>query len=160
MERANRNTWKKIGLFFIVANLPFLTMVHLMGNDMFLASFQHPEMYQYIKVQKGNNLTLPEGYLILEKPSTEELLIHNGDTILYKTGEGAVRCEPVISVELSQGTKVYYTTTPPQDDVKEPIYDTQIIGKVTGAIEDNLWNALCLRLWDFSIKNLNAYHLF
>jgi hypothetical protein len=160
MERMSRNTWKKICLFFIVANLPFLTMVHLIGNDMFLASFQHPEMYQYIKVQKGNNLILPGGYILLEKPTTEEFLIHNGDTILYQTGEGAVRCEPVLSVELRQGTMVYYTTTPAQDDIKGPIYDTQILGKVTGTIEDNLWNALCLYIWDFSIKNLNAYHLF
>jgi hypothetical protein len=127
---------------------------------MFLASFQHPEMYQYIKVQKGNNLILPGGYILLEKPTTEEFLIHNGDTILYQTGEGAVRCEPVLSVELRQGTMVYYTTTPAQDDIKGPIYDTQILGKVTGTIEDNLWNALCLYIWDFSIKNLNAYHLF
>jgi len=160
MERTRRTTWKTCCLFVIIANLPFLTMVHLMGMDMFLASFQHPEMYQFLKIQSGSNLTLPGGYLLLEKTASNDFLIRKGDTILYRTGEGAVRCEPVLSVEVRQGITVYYTTTSEQDDITGPIYDTQVLGKVTNTIGDNLWYALCLRVWDFSIQHLNAYHLF
>ena len=160
MEITRRKAWKTCCLFIIVANLPFLTMVHLMGMDLFLASFHHPEMYQYLKVQNGTDQIIPEGYLLIEKPISRGFLIHNGDTILYRTGEGAVRCEAVLSVELRQGTTAYYTSTPARDDIKEPIYDTQVLGKVSTTVDDNLWNVLCLRLWDYSIQHLNVHHLF
>jgi hypothetical protein len=147
---------KKICIFFIVANLPFLTVVHLMGIDIFLESFQHPDTYQCIKTNEEGNDTTTGGYFLLETPAYQGFIIQNGDIILYRTGDGSVRCEPVFCVELHQGTTIYYTTTLAEDDIKGPIYGTQVLGKVTGTIDDNLWNALSLQIWDFSIKNLNA----
>jgi hypothetical protein len=160
MERMSRAAWKTCCFVIIIANLPFLTAVHLMGINMFLTSFQHPDVYQYLKIQNAANRALPKGYLLLETPTSQEFLIHNGDTILYRTGEGVVKCESVLSVELHHGTTVYYTMTSAQDDIKGPVYDAQILGKVTRIIDDNLWNAICLRLWEFSIQHLNVYHLF
>lgn len=144
----------------MIANLPFLTVAHLLGVNMFLDSFQHPDMYKCIKTSEAENDTIKGGYLILETPAHQDFVIRNGDTILYRTGEGAVKCEPVYHVELNQGTTIYYTITPIQDDIKGPIYGTQVLGKVTGIVDGNVWNALCLQIWDFSINNLNAISYF
>ena len=144
----------------MIANLPFLTVAHLMGIEVFIKSFQHPDTYQCVLTCEATNDTIPKGYLILETPAYQPFIIQNGDTILYRTGEGGVRCEPVLSVSYRQGTTMYYTMTPVQGDIKGPIYENQVLGKVTGAIDDNIWNALCLQIWDFSIKNLNAFTFF
>jgi hypothetical protein len=160
MDRRKLNEAKKICIFLMIANLPFLTVAHLMGMEVFIESFHYPDSYQCIKTYEACNQTIPRGYLILEMPTNQHFLIQNGDTILYRTGEGAVRCEPVQNVALRQGTAIYYTLTPVQGDITGPIYDTQILGKVTGTIDDNIWNALCLQIWDFSTKNLNAITYF
>jgi hypothetical protein len=156
MERRKLQDMKKICMFVFIANLPFLTVAHLIGIEVFIESFQHPDAYQCIKTYGANNDTLSKGYLLLETPIHEHFSIRNGDIILYKTGGGAVRCEPVFNVACRQGTMIYYTTTPTQGVITGPIYGTQILGKVTNTINDNLWNALCIQLWDFSTKNLNA----
>jgi hypothetical protein len=160
MERRSLHEVKKICIFLMVANLPFLTVAHMMGIEVFIESFQHPDAYQCIKTYEATNDDIPKGYLILETPTHQHFLIQNGDIILYRTGEGAVRCEPVLNVAFYQGITIYYTTTPAQGDITGPIYDTQILGKVTGTIDDNIWNALCLQIWDFSSKNLNAITYF
>lgn len=140
----------------MIANLPFLTVAQLMGTEVFLESFHHPGVYQYINAYQVNDNMISKGYLILETTSHQPCLIQNGDTILYRTGEGAVRCEQVLNVALRQGIAIYYTLTSGDCDIKGPIYKAQILGKVTSTIDDNIWNALCLQLWDFSTKNLNA----
>jgi hypothetical protein len=160
MKKAIFNKIIKICIFLVIANLPFLTVVQTIGINSFLDSFQHPDTYRWIKNYENDNDTKGGGYIILQRPTHQDLNIKNGDTILYQTFEGSVKCEPVLDVELRQGATVYYTTTPAQDDIKGPIYDTQILGKVTDIVDNNIWNAFCLQIWDFSIKNLNANEYF
>jgi len=150
----------KLCIFLAVANLPFMTVAQLIGMDTFLDSFQHPDAYQYMKNDNASNTDVKACFLILQTPTIQDFIVQNGDTILYRTNEGSVRCEPVLQIQLLHGTTVYYTAIPTEDDIKGPIYDNQVLGKVTGIVDDNLWNALSLQLWDFSIKNLNAVTLF
>lgn len=42
----------------------------------------------------------------------------------------------------------------------EPIYENQIIGKVIGNVDNNLWNTISMKIWDISIHNLNVKALF
>lgn len=140
----------------MIANLPFLTVVQLIGINTFLDSFQHPDTYQSIKNYEKDNDTVGRGYLILQRSTHQDFSVKNGDTILYRTLEGSVKCESVLDVELRQGATIYYTTTPVQDEIKGPIYNTQILGKVTDIVDNNIWNTLCLQIWDFSIRNLNV----
>jgi hypothetical protein len=160
MKRKILNKAGKIFIFLVVANLPFLAVVQLIGMDTFLDSFQNPDSYLYMKNNKESNSNIREGYLILKKPAFQDFIVQNGDTIMYRTMEGSIRCESVLQVQLIHGTTVYYTTTPAEDDIKGPIYDTQILGKVIRIVDDNPWYALSLQLWDFSIKNLNTVSLF
>lgn len=160
MKRKILKTLIKFSAFLIIANLPFLTMTQLLGIDTFLDSFQHPDSYQYLKT---NTINLPDtkgGYLILEKPTHQDYSLIKGDNILYYTKDGSLQCRTIYQTHLHQGVKTYYTTTVREDDLDGPIYDYQIIGKITGVIEDNIWNALSLQVWDLSIDNLNAVALF
>jgi hypothetical protein len=160
MERRKRLEVKKICMFLIITNIPFVTVAHLIGIEVFIESFQHPDAYQCIKTYEASSDTRQLGYLVLETPLHEHFLIRNGDTILYRTEGGAVRCESVLNVAPCQGTTIYYTTTATKGNITGPIYETQILGKVMGTIDDNIWNALCLQVWDFSVKNLNAITYF
>ena len=140
----------------MVANLPFLTVVNLIGIDVFVESFQHPDSFQYSTTFDPNGDARTEGYLILEAPTDQNFLIQTGDTILYRTGQGAVGCESVQKVAFRQDAMIYFINTPEADDNTSIIYGTQILGKVICHTDDNIWNALCLHIWDFSKNNLNA----
>ena len=156
MKTKTIKTIVKISLFLIIANLPFLTMTQLLGIDTFLDSFQHPESYQYLKSDTINLPGEKGEYLVLEKPTHVNYALSKGDNILYYAEDGALQCRNIMQTHLNQGIKTYYTTTIQEDDLDGPIYDYQIIGKVTGVIEDNIWNSLSLQVWDLSIDNLNA----
>ena len=39
-------------------------------------------------------------------------------------------------------------------------YETSVVGKVVGVIDNNIWNSLSLKTWDMSINNLNIRALF
>ncbi len=160
MERRNLREIKKICVIFFIVNLPFLTVAHLFGFGVFIDSYYHPDAYQCLRTFEEANKTFPNEYFIIETTDHQTSLIQNGDTILYRSGEGVVRCEQVLSVTLLQGTTIYYTLTSIHGDITGPIYESQVLGKVTGTIDDTLWNGLCLQLWDFSKKNLNALTLF
>jgi hypothetical protein len=150
---------EKICLFLMIVNLPFLTVTHLMGCEAFIKSFQHPDIYQCLKTSEATRDSIPKGYLLLETPTDQPFIIKHGDVILYRSEKGNVKCELVSSIIFRQGVKIYYTTTPYKDDIMGPIYENQILGKVTKTIDDNIWNTFCLQIWDFSIKSLNAYTL-
>lgn len=150
----------KFFVFLIIANLPFLTMTQLIGVDTFLDSFQHPESYQFLKSDAMNLPDKKGEYLVIEKPTHQDYSLVKGDNILYYTKDGSLQCRTIYQTHLHQGVKTYYTTTVHEDDLDGPIYDYQIIGKIKGFIEDNIWNALSLQVWDLSIDNLNAVALF
>jgi hypothetical protein len=146
--------------FIIIANLPFLTMTRLLGIDTFLDSFQHPTAYQYVKYDKKDGSNQNNVYIILEKPIHQEDSIAQGDIILYRSTESTIKCRIVYSTEVQHGEKIYYTTTFNEDDLDGPIFNSQILGKSTGIIEDNLWNALSVYIWGLVIQNLNTIAFF
>jgi hypothetical protein len=150
----------KLCAFIIIANLPFLTMTQLLGIDTFLDSFNNSDSYQYLKNNKICYTGLNQGFLILEKPTHQRYSIEKGDTILYRTMGDRLLYQVVYSIQLQHGETTYYTTTVNEDDLNGPIFEYQILGKVTGIIDDNLWNALSLQIWELSIDNLNAAALF
>jgi hypothetical protein len=160
MEKKVMKRAVKFITFIICANLPFLTITQFLGIDTFIDSFKHPDSYQYMK---NDNLRFPDttgGYLILEKPTNQDYSIEKGDTILYRTTKDTLRYRVVDQINIQQGTLTYYTYAINEDYLDGPIYDQQIIGKIKGRIDDNIWNAFSLQIWELSIHNLNAAALF
>jgi hypothetical protein len=153
-----KKTVKKIGkfiAFFIIANLPFLTMTQLLGMDTFLDSFEHPDSYRYLK-----NTDSTAHYLIIEKQTTQSNDFQTGDNIAYRTTGDKLVSRIINKITVQHGIISYYTTNPIGDDLDGPIFEEQILGKIKGTTQDNIWNALCLQVWDTSIHNLNAVELF
>jgi hypothetical protein len=160
MEKKYIKAAVQLCAFVMIANLPFLTMTQLLGIDTFLDSFQHPNSYQYLKNDKINTPDQKKEYIILEKPTHQDYTITQGDTILYRSTEDKIEYRTVYSTQVQHGEKTYYTTTPNKDGLEGPIFEYQILGKSTGVIEDNIWNALSIQIWGLSIENLNAVALF
>ncbi|MCX6661584.1 MAG: hypothetical protein NTY91_03440 [Euryarchaeota archaeon] len=104
-------------------------------------------------------MNVKTGYIILEQPTYQGFSIQDGDHILYHTMKESLQQNIVYQVKTDDGITTYYTTgyTNKYDG---PIYEHQIVGKIIGLSEDNIWNTLCLQLWDLSINNLNAVALF
>jgi hypothetical protein len=101
-----------------------------------------------------------DGYIIFEKSTYQGLSIGEGDIILYYTINDTVEQRAVYQKTFENGIKTYYTITNNKDNVDGPIYDYQIIGKIKGRFDENIWNTLCVQIWDISIDNLNACSLF
>jgi len=99
------------------------------------------------------------GYIILEQPTYQGFSIQEGDHILYYTMKDSLQQNIVYQVESDDGNTIYYITSY-TDNYDGPIYEHQIVGKIIGTSEDDIWNTLCLLLWDLSINNLNAFALF
>lgn len=100
------------------------------------------------------------GYLIVQKPTYQDYSIAKGDTILYRTTNETLRYRVVDQINIQQGALTYYTYAIDENNLDGPIYDQQIIGKIKGRIDDNLWNVFSLQIWELSIHNLNAAALF
>jgi hypothetical protein len=149
----------KITAFFIIANLPFLTVAHLIGIDTFIDSFNHPTTYSYLKNQDIHLMNPSIRYIILEKPSHQAPVIKEGDSILCHTIKDNIQQRMVSQIQTKQGITIYYTTSS-TDSSNTQVYDSQIIGKIVGTSEDNLWYTLCLQFWELSREKLNIFTLF
>ncbi len=160
MEKKQLHRIIKIIIFFISANLPFLTIANLLGIDTFIDSFQHPNYYHYIKNEKIQPVEAKGGYLIIEKPTSHGYSIKEGESILYYTAQGTAQQSIVYQIMCEKGIQTYYTMTSNENDIKGPIYEQQIIGRIKARFDDNLWNVFCLQIWEVSIDNLNAMALF
>jgi len=146
-------------VFFIIANLPFLTISQLVGINTFIDSFKHPGSFLYIKTEKIHYQDTNGGYIILEKLTSQGFSIAEGDRILYHTIKDTLQQRIVYQIKTDDGIKTYFTTSG-IDNNEGPIYEHQIVGKIIGNSEDNIWNSLCLQIWHLSIDNLNALTLF
>ena len=147
-------------IFLTLANLPFLTMTNLLGIETFLDSFQHPDSYQYLKSNKINGLEQKSGYLILIKPPDQKNYVSEGDRILYRNSDDTIECRIVHSIQNKRGETTYFMAAVTEDSFIEPISEYQILGKTTGMIQDNPWNALSIQIWSVTIEKLNAVSLF
>jgi hypothetical protein len=157
MEKKRIQKIAELCVFIAIANLPFLTITQLIGAETLIDSFQHPDSYQYIK---DNTQGLHGGYIVLEKPTDQQYTITKGDTILYYTTNDKLQQRTVTQILTQQGVTTYYTTAPNEASLDGPIYDTQIIGKIKGSIDDTIWNTLSLQIWDLSTDALNIMTLF
>jgi hypothetical protein len=127
---------------------------------MFIDSFQHPNAYQYIKNDKISPNDVKDRYIILEKSTYQGFSVGEGDTILYYTINDTVEQRPVYQKIIENGVKTYYVITNNKANLDGPIYEYQILGKIKGEFDENIWNTLCVQIWDISIDNLNACSLF
>jgi hypothetical protein len=159
MKKNLLRTILKLCGFFIIANLPFLTISQLIGIDTFIDSFNHPSSFYYIKNEKIPNMDSTAGYIILEKPPYQASVIREGDSILCHTIKNTLQQRIVSQIQTKEGITTYYTISY-SNTIDAPIYESQILGKIIGTSEDNIWYALCLQVWKLSIEKLNVFVLF
>jgi hypothetical protein len=150
----------KICVFIIIANLPFITITQLIGMETFLDSFDNVQSYQYFKGNILDGDDLDGKYIVLQKTSHPEFSILTGDEIFYLKDEGGLMCRKVYSIGKQGSFNKYYTINFDGDINEEPVYENEVIGKVVSLVDNNIWNALSLKVWDASINNLNAAALF
>jgi len=160
MEKKTIVKLLRLCIFFIIANLPFLTMTHLLGIETFLDSFQHPDSYHYLKNNNIVGLGQKTGYIILMKPPHLDNYLCEGDRILYRSTDETVECRIVHSIQIKPEETTYFMTTANENSFVEPISEYQILGKTTGIIDDNPWNVLSIQIWSLTIEKLNAVSLF
>lgn len=150
----------KFCVFFLIVNLPFLTVTSLFGIDTFIDSFKYPNSYVYIKNNRIDIFDTTPGYILLEKPTHQGYTINEGDTILYQTKTETVQRTVIQATSSENGLRRYYTMNQNKEDIDGPVHDYQIIGTIKAKFEDNIWNSLCIQIWEISINNLNAMALF
>lgn len=150
-----------IFIFLLIANFPFVSMVQILGFDIFIDSFENSGSYLYIDdAKKTINYNLSDGqYLIFQKSSHPDFLIKQKDIILYCKENGELTCQTVYSIT-SIGSLNYYTTSDNDDiDEQKPVYKNQILGKIISVVDGNILNKISMRIWDSSIHNFNINHL-
>jgi len=146
----------KFCIFISLVSLPFITITQILGMETFLDSFENPSYYICLQ-DKDNSLglnTKNEEYLIIQKSSHPEFNIKKSDSIIYCKNDGDIACNKVYNINNIGAIKIYYTTGE-NDFVSQPIYESQIIGKVITVVDSNIWNFFSIRIWDVSIHNLN-----
>jgi hypothetical protein len=150
----------KICVFFLIANLPFLTLINLFGIDTFIDTFRHPTAYQTIKTDTIPQFTTQSEYILLKKPHHQNYSIEINDILLYYTTQETFVKERVSSIVSTNGINRYYTVARNNPSSNGPIFEDQILGIIQAEYDSNLWNNLCIQLWDLSTENLNAIALF
>ena len=152
----------KLCIFLSLANLPFITATQLIGIGTFLDSFENPEMYYYIQ---GNGYsmepTITDGnYILLQKSSHPSFSVEQGDVVLYFKDNGARICHRIHHISAIGPFKRYHTMGDNNNLCDKPIYEYQIIGKVVGIIDNNIWNKISMDIWDIAIHEFNVNALF
>jgi len=146
----------QIIIFISLANLPFLTTVQIIGMDTFLDSFENPD--QYICIQNNQNTILPNipdgKYIIIQKSTHPGFSLKKDDEIIY-INEGKIACNKILDTTIIGATKRYYINGENNEISTQPIYESQIIGRVVNIIDDNLWTGISMKIWETSIQQLN-----
>jgi hypothetical protein len=143
--------------FILIANLPFLTITHLIGTDTFIESFKKPDSFYYIKNEQIPNIDPTVGYIILEKPLNQASDIKKGDSILCQT-RNTLQQRTVSQITTDHGITTYYTISS-AETTNTAIHASQIAGKIIGTSENNIWFLICLQVWEVSINKLNILPL-
>jgi len=121
----------------------------ILGIDIFLDSFEKSS--EYILLETGNE------YIIIQKTKNDNYLIDKNDKILYFDETGEIAFNQVKHISAIGNMKRYYTDN--EKNNKNPIYESQILGKVIKEIDDTLLNIISINIWDISIHNLNINSL-
>jgi len=148
----------KILVFISLVNLPFITVAQLIGMDTFLNSFENPEDYIYL--QGGGFSMEPHikngDYIIIQRSSHPSFSVKEGDVILYCKDKGETVCHRVYHINCIGPLKRYDTIGDNNTFGDKPIYENQILGKVVGIVDNNLWNTISMKIWDITIHDLNV----
>ncbi|KYK22213.1 hypothetical protein AYK25_07360 [Thermoplasmatales archaeon SM1-50] len=147
-------------VFFLIVNLPFLTITHVFGIETFIDSFKYPNSYQFIKIDKISFLDANAGFILLEKANHQGYNIQENDIILYYTTHDTIQQKIINKTVSENGVNKYYTLTSYTTDSNTIVYEYQIIGKIKGNFDDTIWNTLCIYMWHFSIEKLNTISFF
>lgn len=146
----------KICIFISIASLPFLTITQIIGMETFLDSFENPE--HYVCLQDKDNLfgsnTKNGEYIIIQKSTHPEFNVKKSDSIIYCKIDGDIACNKVYQINNIGAIKRYHTTEE-NDITSQPIYQSQIIGKIINVVDNNIWNSISIKIWETSIYNLN-----
>ena len=126
--------------------------------DTFLDSFENPEDYIFFK--SNTELlysTVKEGeYIIILKTSHPDFEIKENDDIIYINEEGDLAYSKIRYSTSLGSTKKYYTAKGNNKINFNPIYESQIVGKIIKIVDNNLWNSISINMWDISIHQLNV----
>jgi len=146
----------KICIFISLASFPFITVTQIIGMDTFLDSFENPEHYVCLQ-DKDNSLgsnTKNGEYIIIQKSSHPEFSVKNSDSIIYCKNGGGIACDKIHYIN-NIGAIRRYCTTEENDITSQPIYKSQIIGKIINVVDGNIWNSISIKIWETSIRSLN-----
>lgn len=152
----------KIFIFLAVVNLPFLTMANILSIEVFIDSFENPEEYVFIE----NDQKIIESkfrdseYILIQKSTHPDFDVEDDDIIIYYEYNKGLVCNKVYSTQFLGATRRYYTKSNNGINSNEPVYDSQVVGKVINFVDDNVWNQLSIKLWDASVNNLNFHAVF
>lgn len=141
----------KLVIFFLLVNLPFVTIIQIIGIDPFLDSFKNPDVYDFFLTNIYSAYTDNEQgkYLLIQKSAHPNFSVENNDTILYCNDGGKTACDKVYQINCVGSVKTYAVTD------ETSIYETQIYGKVLGFVDNNPWNMLSIKIWDISTHLIN-----
>lgn len=151
---------RKFSVFFIIVNLPFLTVTYLFGVETFIDSFKYPNSFQFIKTDNIPHLDMNAGFILYEKANHEGYMIQERDIILYHTAQDILQQSMVYRIVSENGVNRYYVIASDNDDLNTIVNEHQIIGKIKGRFDDTIWTIFCMYIWDLSVDNLNAISFF
>ena len=146
----------KVCIFISLASFPFITITQMIGMNTFLDSFENPEHYICLQDKDnslGSNIKNGE-YIIIQKSSHPEFSVKKSDSIIYCKNGGGIACDKIHYISNIGAIRRYHTAE--ENDIKgQPIYKSQIIGKVINVTDGNIWNSISIKIWETSIHNLN-----
>jgi hypothetical protein len=147
-------------VFLLLVNLPFLSMNSMLGSQIFIDSFEHPQFYQYIKTDQIQLHETSLGYLVIQTPSHPDFSLTVGDTIFYHTESGELYMRSIVSIEKQPPLKMYTVYGSDETASVESVISRYILGKVITSFDDSIWNRISVYSWDVSVNRLNIGALF
>jgi len=151
---------KKLVEFIIiisVVSVPFVSITNMVGMETFLDSFERPDSYIYLKNVNEYIITnlKKSSYIIIQKTDNPETEIKETDTVVYSKITGELACNKINQINSIGPIKRYEIKSSFFKEDSETIYEDQIIGKVVKIVDDNIWNALLMKIWSITTFNLN-----
>lgn len=127
----------------IVFTILFLPIIQNLGVEEFLESFENPEYYLLLQNNKK--------YEVVQLSSHPDFFIESGDTVIYYNLTGKLTYHKINQIKATGMADIYYLSS----GENQPIFKSQIVGKIIKETDRNLLNTISMNLWDVSIHNLN-----
>jgi len=130
-------------IFLFVFSMPFISVAHTIGTDVFLDSFENSEHYYLLEKDDKK--------IIVQTSDAPGFSIDSGETMLFYSEDGELSYGKINRISSICGTRVYTI----QNDVEQMISEQSIIGKIVKQTDNNFLNSISMNLWDISVHNLN-----